>query len=206
MGANEAIKIALNSLNPEDDTLWTNDGLPRMDVVEGLLNDKAITRKQVTEADPEFCRDTAKVRCEKPKENENDIHPEVQAGNQEETQAPQIDPEEQLRAHIMELDEAIRKLSEERTKLDQEIHKLQLYRDRLQTESHTSHSAKEDMKARMRYIQSQNEARAKRYEKGRKILQIIGKDGLNPKSKLDQAMSRKRQRGTKRPPPRLMTL
>lgn len=205
MGANEAIKTALNSLNPEDDNLWTNDGLPRMDVVEGLLNDKAITRKDVTEADPEFCRDTAKVRCDtKAQEAQNDVSPKVQTGNQEETQAPEVNPEEQLRAHIVELDEAIRKLSEERTELDKEIHKLQLYRDKLQTESHTSHSAKEDMKARMRYIESQNKARAKRYEKGRIILQVIGKDGLHPMSKLDQAMTRKRQRGTKRPPPRLM--
>lgn len=200
------IKQALESLDPENDAQWTHDGLPRMDVVEKLVDDKAITRKDVTEADPEFCRDTAKVRnvaeAEKAKENENDIHPEVQAGDKEKTKAPQISPEEQLRADILVIDEAINDATADRTAIDKTITKMHAQRDALQNKCHRTHTPAADTKARMDFIESQNKARAARFAKGQMILKIVGKDGLNPKCKLDQAMMRKTARGTKRPPPR----
>jgi len=50
---------ALNTLDPKNDDQWTADGLPRMDVVEGLVGDKSITRADVTNAAPDFTRETA---------------------------------------------------------------------------------------------------------------------------------------------------
>ena len=199
-----ALKDALESLDPANDAQWTADGLPRMDVVETLIDNKAITRKDVTEADPEFCREVATRRrdeaqkAKEAEEKQDDTHPEVQA----QTQAPKIDPQEQLRADITALDEQIRELGEEKNAIDKIIIKTQSQRDALQEKSFGSHSAKEDTKARMVFIKSQNKARAERYERGRKILQIVGKDALNPKCKLDQAMTRKTARGTRRPPAR----
>lgn len=199
-----ALKDALESLDPANDAQWTADGLPRMDVIEKLIDDKAVTRKDVTEADPEFCRWVATVRRDEAKEakeaeeKQDDTHPEMQT----QTQAPKIDPEEQLRADITALDEQIRELGVEKNAIDKIIIKTQSQRDALQEKSFGSHSAKEDTKARMVFIKSQNQARAERYARGRKILQIIGKDGLNPKCKLDQAMTRKTARGTRRPPAR----
>lgn len=199
------LKDALESLDPANDAQWTADGLPRMDVVETLIDNKAITRKEVTEADPEFCREVATRRrdeaqkAKEAEEKQDGIHPEVQ-GRQEET--PKIDPQEQLRADITTLDEQIKELGVEKNAIDKIITKAQCQRDALQQRSFGSHSAKEDTKARMAFIKSQNQARAERYERGRKILQIVGKDGLNPKCKLDQAMTRKTARGTRRPPAR----
>jgi len=201
-----ALIDALKSLDPANDAQWTADGLPRMDVVETLVDNKAITRKDVTDADPELCREVATKRLEaqkaqeaeveKAKENEDDTHPKVQ------TQTPKIDPQEQLRADIMTLDEQIKELGVEKNAIDKIIIKTQQQRDALQERSFGTHSAKEDTKARMAFITSQNKARAERYERGRKILQIVGKDALNPKCKLDQAMTRKTARGLRRPPAR----
>jgi len=199
-----ALKDALESLDPANDAQWTADGLPRMDVVEILIDNKAITRKEVTEADPEFCREVATQRREEAQkakeaeEKQDGTRPEMQT----QTQAPKIDPQEQLRANIVILDEQIRELGVEKNAIDKIITKAQCQRDALQQKSFGSHSAKEDTKARMAFIKSQNKARAERYERGRKILQIVGKDGLNPKCKLDQAMTRKTARGTRRPPAR----
>lgn len=199
-----ALKDALESLDPANDAQWTADGLPRMDVVETLVDNKAITRKDVTEADPEFCRWVANLRREaaqkakEAEEKQDETRPEMQ--RQEET--PKINPEEQLRADITTLDEQIRELGVEKNAIDKIIIKTQSQRDALQEKSFGSHSAKEDTKARMVFIKSQNKARAERYERGRKILQIVGKDALNPKCRLDQAMMRKTARGTRRPPAR----
>jgi len=200
-----ALKDALESLDPANDAQWTADGLPRMDVVETLIDDKAITRKDVTEADPELCREVATKRREEAQkakeaeEKQDGIRPEVQ-GRQEE--APKIDPQEQLRADIVTLDEQIKELGVEKNAIDKIIIETQRQRDALQQMSFGNHSAAEDTKARMAFIKSQNEARATRYERGRKILQIVGKDGLTPKCRLDQAMMRKTARGMRRPPAR----
>ena len=205
MGA-MTLKDALETLDPANDAQWTADGLPRMDVVETLVDNKAITRKDVTEADPELCREVVtKRREEAPKakeaeEKRDDTLPEVQAGLKE--KAPKIDPQEQLRADITTLDEQIKELGVEKNAIDKIITETQRRRDALQEKSFSNHSAKEDTKARMVFIKSQNKARAERYERGRKILQIVGKDGLNPKCRLDQAMTRKTARGTRRPPAR----
>lgn len=202
MGA-MTLKDALETLDPANDAQWTADGLPRMDVVETLVDNKAITRKDVTEADPELCREVVTKRREAQKakeaEEKKDDSPEVQ-GRQE--KAPKIDPQEQLRADISTLDEQIKELGVEKNAIDKIIVKTQRERDALQERSFGSHSAKEDTKARMAFIKSQNKARAERYERGRRILQIVGKDAINPKCRLDQAMTRKTARGMKRPPPR----
>lgn len=57
------IKTALQTMDHEDGSLWCKDGLPKMSVIEKLVGDKSITRQDVTDADPEFCRDAAKVEA-----------------------------------------------------------------------------------------------------------------------------------------------
>lgn len=210
MGADK-LKQAIYSLDPTVDANWTADGLPRMDVIEKLLNDKAITRQMVTDADPEFCRDVAtKRRMEaeakaKAEERENDISNKVSEEGQKETpQEEQIDPEEQLQSDILKLDEQIREKIEARSKIEKEIDALNRQRDGLQEKSFGRHSAANDTKGRLKFIESQNKLRAERHKRGQQIIQIVGKQNLDPRSKLDRAMSRKTARGTKRPPARLM--
>ena len=49
------IKAALLGLSPDNDEHWTADGLPRLDAVENLLG-ASVTRKQLTNAAPDFNR------------------------------------------------------------------------------------------------------------------------------------------------------
>lgn len=55
----DSIREALEKLDPTNDTHWTSDGLPRMDIVEELSGDKGLTRAKVTEAQPGFSRAAA---------------------------------------------------------------------------------------------------------------------------------------------------
>ena len=52
---NEEILEALLGLSPDNDEHWTADGLPRLDAVENLLG-ASVTRKQLTNAAPDFNR------------------------------------------------------------------------------------------------------------------------------------------------------
>lgn len=213
MGVEITLNDALGFLNPEDDSNWTHDGLPRMDVIEKLMDDKSISRKDVTEADPEFCREVAVQRRAAKAiaeaeaaladgENQDDDSTEMQAQGRETQAQGQVNPEEALRDAIQEIAQEIENLTAERAEVNKAIDALTKRQKALQNKSQGQHSAKADTVARMEFIASQTAQRARRYEKGRKILQIIGKDGLNPQSRLDQAMRRKTQRGTRRPPPR----
>jgi len=216
MGAQLTIKAALGTLDPENDAQWTAEGLPRMDVIEVLVGDKSITRKQVTEADPEFFREAARQRIvgaamaesmaeveaelkAKIEQERKDEIPEMQG---RETQAEEINPEEALKATILALGEEIEEMTANRATIDGLLDVMRLQMAKLQMKAQTQHSAKADMLARMVFIKSQNEQRAGRFEKGRQIMALIGKDGMNPQCRLDMAMRRKTARGTKRPPPR----
>ncbi len=52
------IKQALASLDPSDDEVWTDDGLPRVDAVAEIM-DEQVTRQQITDADPMLSRSSA---------------------------------------------------------------------------------------------------------------------------------------------------
>ncbi len=53
---------ALANLEPSDDSHWTDNGLPRMDMLQKLTNTPDLTRKQVTDAAPDFTRASAQAR------------------------------------------------------------------------------------------------------------------------------------------------
>lgn len=52
----EKIKAALEKLDFQNDTQWTEDGLPRVDTVKAATGLFALTREQVTQAWPGFSR------------------------------------------------------------------------------------------------------------------------------------------------------
>lgn len=55
---NEEIFEAVRSLDPQNSEHWTADGQPRLDAVENLLG-SGVTRKQVTDAAPNFTQTVA---------------------------------------------------------------------------------------------------------------------------------------------------
>ena len=52
----EKIRTALEQLDHDDNTHWTDDGLPRTGVVQKLANDTTIKRSDINEAVPGFAR------------------------------------------------------------------------------------------------------------------------------------------------------
>ncbi len=53
------INEALAGLDPSDDEMWTGQDLPRIDVMRHMVKNPELTRKDITEANPEFTRRTA---------------------------------------------------------------------------------------------------------------------------------------------------
>ena len=217
MGAKVSLKDALGMLDPKNDYDWTSDGFPRMAAVETLVDDESITRKDVTDADPEFYRHVAQERSqaeadasvetevEKSPRSEakaERIESGLQTRHKAQTQVQEVNPEEALRTEIQEVGKAIEELATEQADIVKLSDNLKRHQARLQAKTMRQHSPEADTKARMVFIESQNDLRAKRHEKGRKIMALIGKDGMNPTSRLDQAMRRKTARGTRRPQPR----
>jgi hypothetical protein len=56
---------ALKLLKTEDDGHWTADGLPRLDVIGDIVQNKALTRDDVTRAAPTFTRDNPTTKVTK---------------------------------------------------------------------------------------------------------------------------------------------
>jgi hypothetical protein len=56
---------ALATLDPAHAGHWTADGLPRVDVVSGMVG-RALTRAQITEAAPDATRTNAKAAAQAP--------------------------------------------------------------------------------------------------------------------------------------------
>lgn len=57
-GKKDKIVAALAALDHNDNSHWTDDGLPRTDVVQRLTADNTIRRPEITEAQPGFVRQT----------------------------------------------------------------------------------------------------------------------------------------------------
>lgn len=174
------IKEALVSLNPEDDSLWTGDGLPTVEAVQILLGDESITRAQITEADPSFCRDQAKVRTQPPVGAAKDRGPSL---------------EEQLH----DLDVQIEKLLTEQNRITNQIDVLSRKRGAVQTRIYGTDTSGSDTQARIDYIKKQNELRAARVAKRNRNVTESDLVALTGRAPIDQAMARKNTRGTQRP-------
>jgi len=184
------IKEALAQLDPMVDEHWTADGLPRMDVVEGLVGTKEITRQDVTEADPEFCREEALNRAAEAEENDDDASAQVQE-RQEEGQGEVVTK--------LDLDQQIQDMDAEITSLQKARDDVARERDRLQQAEYGGHTAADDTKARLAYIRKQHELRLERAGRRAEIFKQLQPGDISKGSQLDAAMSRKTARGTQRP-------
>ena len=83
---NEEILEAVMGLSPANDEHWTTDGLPRLDAVENLLG-ASVTRKQVTNAAPDFNRGHAKSLVDEAHDEETVSHMDT-----DDMPDPDVDP------------------------------------------------------------------------------------------------------------------
>lgn len=193
MGVEITITDALAFLDPEDDGNWTQDGLPRMDVMEKLLDNRDLNRQDVTDADPEFNRDKARAMRKEKEDGKQEEAPEAEA--QEVEEAEEADTTESL-------DQEIAELQKERSLLDKEIDALVALRDKLEDAKAAGRTEKSNMHSVQEFIKSQHQLRAERAKRSRLVMQVVGKAAIDPLSKLDRAFARKTARGTRRPPVR----
>jgi hypothetical protein len=171
------IKEALVSLNPEDDSLWTEDDIPTVEAVQILLGDESITRAQITEADPAFYRNRA-------------------------TQPPASvakDREPSLEEQLHDLDVQIEGLLSEQNRIAAQADVLSRRRGALQTRIYGTDTSASDTQGRIDYIRSQNALRAARVAQRNRNAASIDMVALTGKAPIDQVMTRKNTRGTQRP-------
>lgn len=86
---NEDILEAVKGLSPANDEHWTTDGLPRLDAVENLLG-ASVTRKQLTNAAPDFNRGHAQSLVDEAHDTET--AGSTDTGSEDNASDPDADP------------------------------------------------------------------------------------------------------------------
>ncbi|MEE8519338.1 MAG: hypothetical protein V3S98_09460 [Dehalococcoidia bacterium] len=80
------IKEALTHMDPANDEQWTEDGSPRVDVIQELVGDKTITRAAITNAAPDFTRETAPAQSTETMEDADHAEPPAEGESEPEGQ------------------------------------------------------------------------------------------------------------------------
>lgn len=78
----QALVEALNTLDHKDDAQWTDDGSPRVDVIQKICNDVTVTRAQINAALPGFQRkskETIDEETQKPEVKTTTMPPALKA-------------------------------------------------------------------------------------------------------------------------------
>lgn len=170
------IKEALQTMDPEDDAQWTSDGLPLVDVVRGLTANETLTRKEISEADPGFCRDSAAEPPAEPKTRD-----------------------EGLLEEMTQLESELNELTRQQNEIEGRIVNKQRRWSVLRAHFDKQQTGSKDVQARLDYIKRQAELRMERAQRSKELLKGIDPNALSGKAPIDQAMTRKNTRGTVRP-------
>lgn len=219
----KTIEEALNALDPKNDAHWTSDGSPRMDVLQELTGDAALTRKQVKEAAPAFARDTAGAAPP----DDPGLSPETEQGataspptEDDETPA-QGDPDEdeqdeaalalaedeadlaeetELTALLAQADAELAEAEADLNERRKEVDEVRARRDKLVEQREREKTVHDDQLERMRFIKRQAALRAERAGENALANDLaMQARGLGAASALDQSMARRLGRGRDRP-------
>lgn len=224
---NQKILDALGQLDPNNDEHWTADGLPRMDVIEGIVGDKAITRQQVTQAKPGFSRAAALAATQQPAQAQGSqgsteqgtqaapaaaqppatTDPDPEQPAPDETEQPEVADSDdsdvaEAREKLADAKTALEELAAIKAKVDAE-HAAQLAEvDKLTLELEELQGKETVGDAIQGYLAQQRRNLEERAQRMRAIKESgvnLGELTRNLKSPIDSAMSRKTARGTQRP-------
>jgi len=205
----EKIREALAKLDPSNDAHWTADGMPAMAVVEELVGDKSIKRKDVTSAAPGFTRSTPSLGSPSPsgdpqpdpedqaaKSPSPDPQPDPDDGPEEE---PDADEEE---AAFQAADERVQKAVKGLEEAQKELSQAQKELDLLVAERERKSAGRTSQHDIMNFIASQNRLRQERATARQRLTEQLG--GVDPAevgaaAPIDRAMARKNTRGAGRP-------
>ena len=180
---------ALNQLDATNDEHWTQEGLPKLDVVSAIL-DQEVKRKEVTDAAPDFNRE-AKAAADA---DNTPPEPPAEPTDEEDLKA-KLDAEIETQAKaVQDLDRALEQLKEEHRDARIQLKRLQLTRKQLVPQDSLGQAIRD-------YLDTQIRVRT---ERGQRIQQLrdAGLAEIVNQTKgapIDEAMKRKNQRGTQRP-------
>ncbi len=79
---------SLAKLDPSDDNHWTGDGMPRMDILQKLTRTPDLSRSQVTNAAPDFTRESVKAA-----EAPDPVEPEAEVGGHGNVMVEAVEPD-----------------------------------------------------------------------------------------------------------------
>lgn len=204
MTTERQIITGLASLDPKVDGHWTKDGLPKIDVVAGLVGGK-LTRKQITEAAPSFSRantgsletpasgsplPTGAPGSPLPTDFAGSVLPMGDGGetapDPEDETAPDSEdetapaPAENPRLAAMRkeyegLSDEVQELQETRKALDEQIKVLSARQNALEPYVESdSYDHRADQDARMAFIRKQGQLRQARVESSRDLRLALG--------------------------------
>lgn len=219
------IEEALRQLDPTNDDHWTGDGLPRVDVISGIVG-RAVTRKEITDAAPLLVRES--LQDDPTDDDPGD--PDAQLGDAKEVIVAEFDyahvepgddvvgmppaavyrDPELIQRALDEFGRQSQALSKRRSEIDAKIRDLGrrcelLSRAVKNLARKGIRAGDSNQQAIQRYLETQNKARAERTARVRQFIAggVSAKDvadELRGASKLDAAMAqRKPSRGSGRP-------
>lgn len=216
------IQETLARLEPGNDAHWTADGMPRLDIIQGLMGDGSLSRKMVIDAAPDFTRASAQAAVDQSADKAAEV-----LEPHEEDRAPYdtSDPSWVLTARkedvfkdeasIVEAQGAVSDLItgwnrdiEHLKKRILEANVLQRRLDRV-LQRVLATKPKDQTDPIQMYLRRQNENRARRAERAQAFVAkgISQKDlalAISGKSQIDLALGqRKPAPGTTRPNPRI---
>lgn len=210
------IKEALLKLDPENDEHWTQDGLPKLDALSEIFGEK-VTRKEATEADPDFIRPTNEEEDEEDDSDDEDDESEDDDSEDEASDEDEGDDEDEDEDDDSEDEDddpdelAEVSASMEKKKVEMEEADKAAADAKKAAEARTKeYLALNEKKKKLtpvnsnqseiqRYLKTQKAVSQQKAQRRNTVLKHIDQKDINPKSKLDQAMGRKTARGTHRP-------
>ena len=179
------IKEALAKLDPFDDDHWTADGAPTIAAVTDAFGDK-VTRKEITEADPLFSRETAGQLSDA----------------ESEAPAPEPEPVSDLdclrdeQSFLEEENAGITKGMEEGKKLiKKNQQRLEAIADKILVLDPPQTQA-EGIRA---FIDASNASRAARHGVAQRVAASLPPGMAKVKAPIDEAYARRNKRGMTRP-------
>jgi TolA-binding protein len=200
----DLILQALGLLDPTNDDHWTEDGLPRVDVVKELTGLKDIKRGDITGLAPELTRDSVRaaavvVHLMSPPDTTPPA--DVAARNELEQGAMEGDTldgveEDTLEARLQDVEKRIAARQDHINAETRILQRLADERDELiQLLDPGTGNHRQNQENIMAFLQRQHQNRMQKAAQRAAILGHLDPSTADPRSALDRAFSRKNSRG-----------
>lgn len=213
------IKEALSQLDTMEDSHWTGDGAPAVEVVSNLLGQK-ITRAEITNAAPKFTRkntDLTDINDEKTHVEKEDLRKEEEVDTsilQQFSEMPPMLPNDLAEKVLKKIDpsllihvesmmtEQLLEIEKKESELEELKRRVKMGRALTKTWIKQLVPDISNQEAIRQYIRSSQKNRAKKSQDIKNVLGGLNPSDiakLDPRATIDKAFARKTARGGQRP-------